>query len=123
MITRLAAVVLTCLATPVMASSYTPHTLTVADRAVIEAGVRSRLKDPDSAKFRGLVAGMPPDKSGIFVCGWVNAKNSFGGYTGDRPFGGVFLNPKTYAVIGLGETSAQITAVLQVCDKHGLRPR
>lgn len=40
------------------------------------------LKDPDSAKFRGVKA-FP---NGV-VCGEVNAKNSFGAYTGFRAFG------------------------------------
>lgn len=48
--------------------------------------VKSRLKDPSSAKFRNLyfirasVGGAPT------VCGEVNAKNSFGGMTGYKRF-------------------------------------
>lgn len=42
-----------------------------------EKNVLARLKDPDSAKFRGQFVGV----SGI-PCGEVNSKNSFGGYTG-----------------------------------------
>jgi len=44
--------------------------------------VRERLKDPDSAHFgRSTV-----NAAGI-VCGSVNAKNSFGGYSGTSAFG------------------------------------
>ena len=43
--------------------------------------VKSSLKDPDSAKFSSSNLG----KSGA-VCGWVNAKNSFGAYTGDSRY-------------------------------------
>lgn len=46
--------------------------------------VKLRLKDPDSAEFKGSAvyraSGAP------VVCGYVNAKNSFGGYTGWEEF-------------------------------------
>lgn len=44
--------------------------------------VKERLKDPDSAQFSTVVY-RPKTKT---VCGYVNAKNSFGGYTGNRGF-------------------------------------
>lgn len=55
-----------------------------ANRAATEAGVRRVLKDPDSAKIVIHQAFAMFD--GTIVCGMVNAKNSFGGYTGDRAF-------------------------------------
>ncbi|WP_333873085.1 hypothetical protein [Methylobacter sp.] len=46
--------------------------------------IKSTLKDPDSAKFQNSfvsnLIGAP------IVCGYVNAKNSFGGYTGFERF-------------------------------------
>jgi hypothetical protein len=43
------------------------------------------LRDPDSAKFGALSEGT--GSSGLrTVCGEVNAKNGFGGYTGMAPF-------------------------------------
>lgn len=51
---------------------------------VNEERIASRLKDPGSAQFRGSVVsrsgGVP------VVCGEVNAKNGFGGYTGHQRF-------------------------------------
>ncbi len=53
--------------------------------AQMEDNVRNRLKDPESAKFsqskvyRGF-------KGAPMVCGFVNAKNSYGGYIGDKGF-------------------------------------
>lgn len=44
--------------------------------------LKSRLKDVDSAKFKNL------SMHGKMICGQVNAKNSFGGYTGYRDFVG-----------------------------------
>ncbi len=46
--------------------------------------VLAALKDPDSAVFEGLYMGNSPAKN--VVCGFVNAKNSFGGYTGKKRF-------------------------------------
>jgi hypothetical protein len=47
----------------------------------VENFVKNELKDPDSAKFKNLIAGKFSDGR-IAVCGEVNSKNSFGGYTG-----------------------------------------
>ena len=50
--------------------------------ASAKAKLTIQLKDPDSAQFTGIVVAA---EHGL-VCGWVNAKNSFGGYVGYRPF-------------------------------------
>jgi len=46
--------------------------------------VKSLLKDPDSAEFRGIE--YMRFKSGGFICGEVNSKNSFGGFSGWQHF-------------------------------------
>lgn len=46
---------------------------------------RSQLKDGESARFSHLVVVNQPTGGGV-LCGAVNAKNSFGGYTGDKLF-------------------------------------
>lgn len=55
-----------------------------------EKNILARLKDPDSARFRGQFIGV----SGI-PCGEVNSKNGFGGYTGHKRYmasgGGIAL--------------------------------
>lgn len=45
--------------------------------ASAEAAVRARLRDPASAVFDGGFAAGPTG-----ACGWVNARNGFGGYAG-----------------------------------------
>ncbi len=50
-------------------------------------GVKNRLKDPDSAKFGNVIV-VETEKYGRVVCGEVNAKNGFGGYTGSKGFVG-----------------------------------
>lgn len=59
------------------------------------------LKDPDSAKFKEMFIGFPEDSesSARSLCGYVNAKNSMGGYTGFTRFivsteGLISLDPK-----------------------------
>jgi hypothetical protein len=44
--------------------------------------VAGQLKDPESARFKNLKA----REDGMYLCGEVNAKNSFGGYVGFRRF-------------------------------------
>ena len=44
--------------------------------------VRQGLKDPESARFRDVRRNTATGA----VCGYVNAKNSYGGYVGETPF-------------------------------------
>jgi hypothetical protein len=50
-------------------------------------GVKSRLRDPDSAKFSDVH--IADFKGNMVVCGHVNAANGFGGKTGSQKFVGV----------------------------------
>jgi len=99
-----------------------PVTLTVAQKVAVEAAVRSSMKDPDSARFGGFVAGKSKDGT-ITVCGWVNAKNSFGGYVGKMPFMGSVTAgaaPKfAYAEWWTG-ASDDGKSSMQTCAAHGL---
>lgn len=47
--------------------------------------IKEKLKDPESARFR-RVYGAQGEVEKIAICGEVNAKNSYGGYTGYKPF-------------------------------------
>ena len=49
--------------------------------AKAEEGILSQLKDPESAQFRNLLL-----NGQNVVCGEVNARNSFGGYSGFSAF-------------------------------------
>lgn len=59
-------------------------------------------------------------KGAVNVCGWVNAKNSFGGYTGDRPFVG-FLIPgeKKFMLLSVGSSDESYRSVLRTCQTVG----
>lgn len=49
------------------------------------SSIEEKLKDPDSAKFSDVF--LPKgDQGAVSVCGYVNTKNSFGGYSGKVRF-------------------------------------
>lgn len=89
-------------------------------RSAIERGARQGLKDPDSARFGDMKAST--GKEGLInVCGWLNAKNSYGGYTGMGPFTGQ-LAGETFVLLGSGTLdSIGGRAVLEICrTRYGL---
>ncbi len=51
--------------------------------AKVRSAVAAQLKDPDSARYGRMFVSR---KNGTTICGMVNSKNSFGGYTGEQPF-------------------------------------
>ena len=89
---------------------------------LIHDAVRERLKDPESARFGTLVGGQ--DQKGVFsACGWVNSKNSFGGYTGIMPFAGIMIevsNKRVFHVVSMGDGGDGSDAVLALCKALGL---
>lgn len=60
--------------------SATPDETEAAKEMVI-----SQLKDPESARF-GETWALNGSNGNRSVCGYVNAKNSYGGYTGQKMF-------------------------------------
>lgn len=60
--------------------------LTPAMREEVVAGIKKQLKDPQSAQFDRMAATRSEKTGVINVCGTVNAKNSFGGYSGPVRF-------------------------------------
>lgn len=62
-----------------------PRTPSDADyRVAAELAVRQQLRDPESAEFRDVR--VRHTNGSTAVCGQVNAKNGFGGYTGYTDF-------------------------------------
>ena len=60
-------------------------------RAVFETAILGELKDPDSAKFDWPYH-FSHEQNGFLTCGYVNAKNSYGGYAGKAPVVAVYNN-------------------------------
>lgn len=78
-------------------------------KMLAEKAVTAQLKDPDSAKFGDAFVVVTPAKESpgledVAVCGLVNAKNGFGGYTGDQRY-------VAYGFRHVGGTNTTIVAV------------
>lgn len=74
-----------------------------AAKAIITQGMR----DPSSATFGNVFYA---DKAGETVCGYVNGKNGFGGYTGMKEFV-VIVEPGTkQGAITINDGSAKFSA-------------
>ncbi len=98
---------------PVVANKLTP-----AQSKALEDGIRNVLKDPASAQFSDFKSGTD-SKGAIIACGWVNARNSFGGYTGRQPYLVTLpINGKVIVeAVGSGD---MVNAVLNTCSRIGL---
>ncbi len=74
---------------------------TAAETAAVKESMEERLKDPDSAKYSDIVVSTKSDGNDIYViCGMVNAKNSYGGYSGKSWFYGALVkNPKQPPIV------------------------
>lgn len=98
------------------------YRLSEAEQLAIQTGIRTHLKDPTTPLFGGMEAARG-DNGFIYVCGMVNAKNSYGGYTGDQPYFGMLIGdaPRAaFAVVGFGGTLTESRAILSACKEHGV---
>jgi hypothetical protein len=82
------------------------------------AKVRNELKDPGSAEFSHLELKKTTDGTISVLCGMVNAKNSFGGYVGPKPFTAAQSIREKDAVIYFGD-EANCTKALQIAEGVG----
>jgi hypothetical protein len=74
----------------VTAHNFAPMQVAPATTQEVLTDVRFRLRDPDAAQFRNVRTFSFTDPTGhvdgSVVCGLVNGRNAFGGYTGFVPF-------------------------------------
>lgn len=78
----------------------------------VEAVVSRSLKDPESARFRGIFK-LESSTGGEAYCGMVNARNSYGGYTGETMF---YLN-QDMDVLEMADTRTGAIIVPAACNK------
>lgn len=96
-----------------------PYELSKEQIEAVERAIREDLKDPDSAKFAGVAATREPHSGMITVCGYVNAKNSYGSYTGKQLFYGLLEFPQNnFIPINLGG-SPSVQA--SICEEAGIK--
>lgn len=67
-----------------------PNNVQVLVKQIIE----NDLRDPESSKYDWLIYKHKAQDKSWIVCGTINTKNGFGGYTGKKPFS-VFYNDKS----------------------------
>jgi|TARA_B110000211_G_C13875516_1_gene462738 hypothetical protein len=82
-----------------------PAAVTGAEIEIPEKYLNSityNLKDPDSAKFRNVIA----DEENTVFCGEINAKNSYGAYSGYNKFYAIPQND--------GSVASEIISVDQI---------
>ena len=80
---------------------------------------RSHLRDPESARFAFLFT--TPHGASVGVCGTVNSKNGYGGYTGEKPFYVEFSggSPVAFDSAPLQGDPNHFTAICGNADLHG----
>lgn len=91
---------------------------------LVRREVAVRLKDPESARF-GPMRVPSRNWNGrdeLVVCGWVNAKNSYGGYNGQTPYIGKFHDrTKQFELVVMGDESPNAgMMVLSSCRAAGI---
>lgn len=100
--------------------------LTAAEKAALGQSIAKGLKDPDSARFQWLRFPKAPRGDSVTWCGMVNAKNSYGGYTGSKPFMALVLVKNGRPVGGVlslaGSDDFSINYIRSECRKHGWDP-
>lgn len=90
--------------------------LTAAELATIKSTVARQLKDPESARFGKIYAQLNTGNHIKTVCVFVNARNSFGGYTGEQPVAGS-LKGGRFEIISWNDFGANIFCKM-ILDVH-----
>ena len=101
-----------------------PIELTSAQIKVVQGAVINSLKDPGSAQFGEIKAVKNEGTSNelVLACGWVNAKNSFGGYVGSSPFMVLYSKHLNKAdVIKMGGNEMVNFQIQNRCLEKGIR--
>lgn len=98
--------------------------------SAVEKAIKRRLKDPSSAQFdypyhahKGWFKPLLEKREyGWWTCGLVNAKNSFGGYTGYAHFVAVY-NAGRISYLGVEKKAQQYDWIQSVCtNKKNIVP-
>lgn len=89
-----------------------------------QQGLSDKLKDPESVKYQNVRAVVfdYAKEHHTLICGRLNAKNSYGGYVGYKPF--VVVNDKAfldtgYAHIRINRQDYTVTKAIRACVSRG----
>jgi len=113
-----------CVSAPPQQSASTapatsPVSLSSDQEARVKQVVTASLKDPDSARF-GPMQATYSLQTGTTICGMINARNSFGGYTGDKPYLVVISDSGEAALAALGGVERDTAVALRACQRLGM---
>jgi hypothetical protein len=99
-----------------------PITLTSKQEQAVRAGVAKGMKDPEAARFGDKMAGAQKADGTITVCGYVNGKNSYGGYVGMSPFVGLLADTPNgpFGLIDIGSSAKDRPFVVKLCRDSGV---
>lgn len=96
------------------------YDLSAAKRSVVERAVMAVMKDPESARFGRITAAKGKDGI-VTVCGYVNGRNSFGGYVGEMPFIGVLTGQNSsFYVVDIAGDEVDARATITICHRYGV---
>ena len=100
----------------------TTVTLTLQQQQAVRVGVANGMKDPESARFGDRMVAAKQPNGLITVCGYVNGKNSFGGYVGMSPFVGMLadLPSGPFKLMDIGSSARDREFVIKLCREHGV---
>lgn len=70
----------------VTAASFYPHEIPRPQIERVKQQLITDMRDPSSAEFRNVRSFAMHDRNDVIVCGELNGKNAYGGYTGYQPF-------------------------------------
>ncbi|PCJ68550.1 MAG: hypothetical protein COA62_15515 [Rhodobiaceae bacterium] len=113
-----------------LSSAVAARELTTDEKQVIADTVRGRLRDPASASFKwGNLTGVGnkvDNTASAVYCGYVNSRNAYGGFVGDKPFSSfvMLVDGKVVSavVLGIGGTRLTTTAEYNFCSENGYGP-
>jgi hypothetical protein len=80
------------------------------------------MKDPEAARFSDTMAGARKADGTITVCGYVNGKNSYGGYVGMSPFVGLLADGPNgpFGLVDIGSSAKDRPFVVKLCRDSGV---
>ncbi len=70
----------------VTAASFYPQEISRSQIDRVKNHLVADMRDPSSAAFRNIRSFAMHDRGDIIVCGELNGKNAYGGFTGFQPF-------------------------------------
>lgn len=103
---------------PLQPYTLPPYTLSSSEMNAVVHGIWSAARDLDEPNFRNFkaVTGSPGE---VYVCGWVNSKNSKGNRTADQAFVGT-LSAGQFSPTRIGKDEYSTAEILAECREHGI---